>query len=166
VKQVFVKAKDDFHGGRPAGNFGPPVSLFNPALGQFDYDLCHLDDESFTVETPPLIVYQTHLFMDHAMESYSGENERVKAIKGILSEVLRVELDWEVKLKLARFGIKPDAINFGDNPFVVVEVKNEAGIEGDAFLQAALSYAHIASSQGQNVLRLLSLSFIFIDMDL
>jgi len=58
-----------------------------------------------------------------------------------------VPLDWEVLQ--GRFAIRPGAINFGDNPFFVVEVKNEAGIEGDASLQAALSYAHIATSQGQ-----------------
>jgi len=32
------------------------------------------------------------------------------------------------------------------------EVKNEAGLEGDASLQAALSYARIATSQGQIIL--------------
>jgi hypothetical protein len=163
VRQVVVDAKDDFHAGRPAGNFGPPVSLFNPALGRFHYHLCHLDDESFAVDTSPLIVYQAHLFMAHAADSYGEKIARVNVIEHTLSEVLGVALNWEVQL--ARFGIKPGAINFGNNPFVVVEVNNEAGIEGDASLRAALSYAHIVSSQGQNIPRSLSLSLIFIDVD-
>jgi len=68
----------------------------------------------------------------------------VAVIKDILSRIIAVPLDWEVSQ--ARFGDRPDAINLDDTPFFVVEVKNEAGLEGDASLEAALSYAHIATS--------------------
>ncbi len=50
--------------------------------------------------------------------------------------------NWEVPQ--ARFGIKPDAIKSGDTPFFVVGVKNEAGLEGDAPLQAAGSTVVLA----------------------
>jgi hypothetical protein len=151
VVKVVDHAKNNFHAGRPAGNFGPPVSLFNQALGLFDYHLCHLDAEPPIVETDQSIFQFAHLFMHASAESYPDEATRVEAIKYILNEIFAVPLDWDVLR--SRFGITPDAINIGDNPFLVVEVKNEAGLEGDASLQAALSYAHIATSQGQIIRR-------------
>jgi len=151
VVQVVDNAKNNFHAGRPAGNFGPPVSLFNQALGLFDYQLCHLDAEPPIVDTDQSIFEFAHVFMHISAESYPDEATRVEAIKYILNQIFAVPLDWEVLQ--GRFAIRPGAINVGDNPFFVVEVKNEAGIDGDASLQAALSYAHIATSQGQIILR-------------
>ena len=123
---------------------GPPVSLFNRALGLFDYHLSHLDDESSTVDLPPSLIQQAHIFMVVAANSYSNDSMRTVAIKDNLNSIFGMQLNWDVLLN--QFGIKPDAISFGDKPFFVVEVKNEAGLEGDASLQAALSYAHIATS--------------------
>jgi hypothetical protein len=84
--------------------------------------------------------------MHISAESYPDGATRVEAIKYILNEIFAVSLEWEALQ--GRFAIRPGTIDFGDNPFFVVEVKNEAGLEGDASLQAALSYAHIVSSQG------------------
>ena len=163
VEKVVNKAKNDFHAGRPAGNFGPPASLFNQALGLFDYHLSHLDAEPPLFHPDQSIFEFAHVFMNISADIYPTEARRVDAIKHILNRIFALPLDWEVLQ--SRFGIKPDAINIGDNPFFVVEVKNEAGIEGDASLQAALSYAHIATSRGQIILPSLSLPFIFIDVD-
>jgi hypothetical protein len=52
------------------------------------------------------------------------------AIKDTLNEIFAVPLNWEVPQ--AGFGIRLDAINFGDKPFV--GVKNEARLDGDASL--------------------------------
>ena len=147
---VVNKAKNSFHTGRPAGNFGPPASLFNQALGLFDYQLCHLDDEPPIVDTDQSIFEFAHVFMQISADVYPKEARRIDAIKHILNRIFAVPLDWEVLQ--ARFAIRPDAVITGDNPFFVVEVKNEAGMEGDASLQAALSYAHIATSRGQIIL--------------
>ena len=57
VERVVKDFGDSFHAGRPAGNFGPPVSLFNRHLGLFEYCLHHLDDDSFTVELPSSFPY-------------------------------------------------------------------------------------------------------------
>ena len=151
VETVVNKAKNDFHAGRPAGNFGPPASLFNQALGLFDYHLCHLDDEPPIVNTHQSIFQFTHQFMHISAECYPKEVNRIDAFKFILTQIFDAPIDWDVMQ--SRFGIRPDAINIGDNPFFVVEVKNEAGLEGDASLQAALSYARIAASQGRIILR-------------
>src|SRR6267154_1242648 len=149
VEQIVRTAQSKFHAGRPAGNFGPPVSLFHPALGLFDYHLRHLDDKSSTLVTFPPLISLTHMFMSVAANSCPDELTRTATIRDILNQIFSVPLDWEVSQ--SRFGIKPDAINSGDTPFFVVEVKNEAGLEGDASLQAALSYAHIATSPVDNV---------------
>ena len=144
VGRVVKGFGDSFHAGRPAGNFGPPVSLFNRHLGLFDYRLRHLDDDSFTVELPSSLIELTHLFMKVSASSYRDEAARIDAIKEVLNTIFSTPLAWGSHQ--ARFGIKPDALDCGDTPFFVVEAKNEAGLEGDASLQAALSYAHIATS--------------------
>jgi len=113
--QVIDGLKDDFHSGRPAGNFGPPVSLFNHALGLFDYHLCHLDDESSTVDLPPSLTELAHVFMVVAANSYPDGSTRTAAIKHILNRIFTMPLNWEVSE--TRFGIKPDAINFGNTFF-------------------------------------------------
>jgi len=79
-----------------------------------------------------------------AANSYPDELTWTAAIKGALTQIFAVPLNWEVSQ--AGFGIKPDAIKLGDTPFFVVEANNEPGLGGDASLQAALSYAHIATS--------------------
>jgi len=67
------------------------------------------------------------------------ESTWTATVRDTLNRIFAMPLNWEVPQ--ARFGKKPDAINFGDTPFFVVEVKNDAGL--DASLQAALSYSHI-----------------------
>ena len=83
VVQVVNHARNSFHSGRPAGNFGPPVSLFNP-LGLFNYHLCHLDDEFSTVDLPLSLIRLTPLFIIVAANSYPDKATRRTAIKGIL----------------------------------------------------------------------------------
>ena len=140
--ETVVNSKLDFHAGRPAGKF-------NHVLGLFDYHLCHLDDEPPIIDTDQSIFQFAHIFMHISANSYPDESTRVEAIRYILNQIFAASLDWNVLQARFRVGITPDAINTGDNPFFVVKVKNEAGIDGDASLQAVLSYAHIATSQGQ-----------------
>jgi len=83
------------------------------------------------------------MFMVAAANSYPEEFTRTAVIKDALTQIIGVPLNWEGSQ--ARFGIRLGAIKFGDTTFFVVEVKNEVGL-GDASLQAALSYAHIATS--------------------
>ncbi|RPD68884.1 hypothetical protein L226DRAFT_617239 [Lentinus tigrinus ALCF2SS1-7] len=45
VRSVFKANGHLFHAGRPAGNYGPPVAIFDPALGLLAYRLSHLDDD-------------------------------------------------------------------------------------------------------------------------
>jgi hypothetical protein len=148
VERVVQRCQDNFHTGRPAGNIGPPVSLFNRHLGWFDYLLRNLDDDSSAANPSPSLIRETHRFIKFSADTYSNEDVRTSHIKDTLHQIFASPLNW--KIPKALFNIQPDALGFGDTPFFVVEVKNEAGLEGDASLQAALSYAHIAtSSQGK-----------------
>jgi len=113
-------------------------------LGLFDYCLHHLDDESSTVNPPSDLIQLVHQFIVTSVISYPNEVMQTAAIKGALTQIVSVPLNWEVLQ--GWFGIQPDAIDSGDTPFFVVEVKNELGLGGDASLQAALSYVHIATS--------------------
>ena len=143
--QVVDHAKDKFHSGRLAGNFGPPVCLFNRHLGLFDYHMSHLDDESFPIDLAPTLIRTAHRFRlllrRPMMSSPCGRTP----LKFFFSEIFPIPLDWETST--TRFNIRPSAINLGKKTFFVVEVKNEAALEGDASLQAALSYAHIATTR-------------------
>jgi hypothetical protein len=82
--------------------------------------------------------------MSVSADSYAVEDMRTAVIKDILNQIFATPLNW--RIPMAQHNIKPDALGFGDTPFFVVEVKNEAGLKGDASLQAAISYAHIATS--------------------
>lgn len=144
VVRVVDHARDRFHSGRPAENFGPPVCLFNRHLGMFDYHMSRLDDESFPIELAPSLIGMAHRFMIAAAQTYDVESSRTDAIKVSLRNIFAIPLDFDISP--ARFSITPGAINSGKIPFFVIEVKNEAGLEGDASLQAALSYAHIATT--------------------
>ncbi|TBU27934.1 hypothetical protein BD311DRAFT_807273 [Dichomitus squalens] len=151
VQNVVVKNADKFHAGRPAGNYGPPASLFNHALGRFDYHLRHLDDDIPEIDPPPALIRLVHSLMAAGAHSYPVEDARVEAIKTSLSEIFAKELHWEPSKTL--YGVAPDAISVDDPPFVVVEVKNEVGLKGDASLQAGLSYTHIATAPQFKALR-------------
>jgi hypothetical protein len=147
VKQIVHDAKDSIHAGLPATNFGPPVSLFNRALGLFDYRLCHLDDESSTIDPPSDLVTLAYLFIGVTANSYSDEFNRVMSISGILNMIFdQPSLDWDSEVSQTMFGLKLGAINLSATPFFIGEVKNEASLDGDASLQAVLSDARIATS--------------------
>ena len=96
----------------------------------------------------PSLIELTHLFMNVSANSYRDEAGRTGAIKDFLNLIFSTTLTWESHQ--SRFGINPDALDCSDPPFFMVE-KNEAGLEGDASLEAALSYAHIATSPAAKV---------------
>ena len=70
--------------------------------------------------------------MNASTNIYRDELTRTAAIKVILEQIFATLLIWGISQ--ARFGIRPGALDCGDTPFFVVEVKNEAGLEGDASL--------------------------------
>ncbi|EJF57295.1 hypothetical protein DICSQDRAFT_174058 [Dichomitus squalens LYAD-421 SS1] len=151
MRKVVVDNADKFHAGRPAGNYGPPACLFNHALGLVDYRLRHLDDDISEPAPPPILMRMVHQLMTTAARSCSSEDDRVGAMKTLLGKIFSKALHW--KPPQGTYGIVPHAINADDPPFVVVEVKNEAGLEGDASLQAGLSYAHIVTAPQFKALR-------------
>jgi hypothetical protein len=114
-------------------------------LGLFDYRLHHLDhDHESRVDPSSFLVHRAHEFMVIAANCYDSEEARTNAIREILESILEIRLVWKVQMN--QFRIQPDAIFPDVTPFFVVEVKNEAGLEGDASLQAALLYPHLATT--------------------
>lgn len=139
VQMVVNDNADNFHAGRPASNHGPPVALFDPTLGLLAYYLSHLDDDIPEIEPNHLQIGAVHMFMEQALRSYENENKRLTAIEKSLQQAIGIDMTWKQSI----CGIIPDAVFGGTLPYGVMEVKNEAGLEGDASLQAGLSYARI-----------------------
>ncbi|RPD68891.1 hypothetical protein L226DRAFT_548375 [Lentinus tigrinus ALCF2SS1-7] len=143
VRSVFKANGHLFHAGRPAGNYGPPVAIFDPALGLLAYRLSHLDDDDLPEIRP-----------DHeeCKWAHNAEDQRI-AIKEFLES-----LDTDIKYRHSK---SPDFYVSGclgaaygamtGFPYGVMELKKEAGLGGDASLQAQLSYAKIVSEDTEKV---------------
>ena len=131
------------HGGRPAGNCGPPPALFNAALAKFDYHLRHLDEDVDELDVDAYFLRDAHLFIEKSLAIYDSEDARCTELASLID-------------KLTGPGaVRHDAISKEDAldvlwdttcPTMIEMIKNEFGIGGDAFLQAALSYCKILRS--------------------
>ena len=131
------------HGGRPARNCGPPPALFNPALAKFDCHLRHLDEDIVELDVDANLLRDVHLFIEKSLAIYDSEDARCAELASLID-------------KLTGPGaVRHDTISKGDTldvlwdttcPTMIEVIKNEFGIGGDAFLQAALSYCKILRS--------------------
>ncbi|KAI8974618.1 hypothetical protein BD414DRAFT_517571 [Trametes punicea] len=112
---------DKFHAGRPAGNYGPPI------------------------DPPPALIQLVYSLIVVAANSYPTEDHRVEATRPLLSQIFNTALHWNPARSL--YDVELDAISEGHPPFLVVaEVKNEAGLHGDASLQAGLTCKHLLTA--------------------
>ncbi|EPQ53409.1 hypothetical protein GLOTRDRAFT_130748 [Gloeophyllum trabeum ATCC 11539] len=145
--KVVNQNKDVFHTGRPASNYGPPVALFNSVLGWLAYQLSRLEDIS---EIHPASFRAAHEVVTLSLGSYPSQDIRVDSLSRPLQMCLGMPFTW--KLKMA--GIEPNVVVGGSEPFGLMEVKNEVGLNGDASLQAGLVYARIVTeTTGKMLLR-------------
>ncbi|KAI1790036.1 hypothetical protein LXA43DRAFT_947637 [Ganoderma leucocontextum] len=143
IQQVVVNHADKFHAGRPATNYGLPAPLFNPHLGLLDHHLHHLDDEFPEIDPPPDLFRLVHTFMTIVAESYPAEDDRRIAIQCPLSDIFATPLGWDPSV--SQFKIITDVVSDCNTPCLVVQIKNEVGLGGDASLQLGLSYVHIVT---------------------
>ena len=131
------------HGGRPVNNYGLPPALFHPALAKFDYHLRHLDQELDELKVDSDFLCDVHLFIQRILNIYDSEDARSKELNVLINKLVGPGGERQVT---SFEGAKPDIMWLDPYLTTIAEEKNEFGIGGDAFLQAALSYAKVVGS--------------------
>ena len=135
------------HGGRPASNYGPPPALFHSALAKFDNHLHHLDGKLDELAPDSDLLHSTHLLIQQCLDVYDSDNDRAQALDETLSAVLRANI---FKRRQRQHSDSTVGWVWEDDDWhavVVLELKNESGIGGSAFLRAALMYARVVSDR-------------------
>ncbi|RPD64661.1 hypothetical protein L226DRAFT_565364 [Lentinus tigrinus ALCF2SS1-7] len=141
IKALFQSNGDHFHAGRPDGNYGPPVALFNPVLGLLAYRLSHLDDNLPEIRPDHHESKLVHEFISRSLNCYDGEDQRQIAVQSFVPWLDPDNVEWKRRIN----NITPDWV-FGAAtgfPYGIEEDQNEVGLGGDASTQARLSYTKI-----------------------
>ncbi|KAF9644455.1 hypothetical protein BDM02DRAFT_3212847 [Thelephora ganbajun] len=124
--------------GRPSDRFGPPTALFSEPLALLKYDLEHL--ESFAPDCR--ILNPTFELVVTATDFFDDESKREAALKPILRGLLGGQSEWQKSI--ADGAAKPDGVWLESSlVYLIVELKNEPGLEGDPFLQGLAVYGKI-----------------------
>ncbi|RDX51830.1 hypothetical protein OH76DRAFT_1346295, partial [Lentinus brumalis] len=133
---------DVFHTGRPHNNHGPPVALFNPILGLLAHRLSHVDKDDPAIRPDHHESKWAHEFIHASLECYDSETTRIIAIRRFI-ESLHPEVHWKEPINK----VEPDVLlgALTHFPSGVGGIKNEAGLRGDASMQACLWYAKIVT---------------------
>jgi hypothetical protein len=136
------KNQANIYNGRPAVNYGPPPSLFNPALAKLTDALRKPE-----IAPSPDMLRLAHEFIVFQSDFFRDEKERTKDLKERMPAIFDIygsTCAWEDKETGA--AARMDATwstKVHDAPFMVLEVKNETGLDGDAMLQSTLGYTKI-----------------------
>ncbi|KAI0730658.1 hypothetical protein C8Q76DRAFT_715689 [Earliella scabrosa] len=148
LQSVFTKHADVFHAGRPHGNYGPPVALYDPILGLLAFRLSHLDDDLPEIRPNRDELKWAHEFICRSLACYGKEEERRVAIQSSIES-----LDPNVGWKPTMGGITPDAVFGGKTgvPLGIKELKNEFGLGGDASTHARLAYTKIVTGSNNEI---------------
>jgi len=128
--------------GRPSDRFGPPTALFSRELALLRYDLEHLE------ALAPHSTTADHTFdlIEHAANFFDDDGGREAALRPILGKLLVGKSQWQVPI--ANRSIKSDGVWFEEFfAYLIVEVKNEAGLGGDPFLQGLVVYSKIIAQE-------------------
>ncbi|EJD00504.1 uncharacterized protein FOMMEDRAFT_159228 [Fomitiporia mediterranea MF3/22] len=119
IKQC-TDEKRGVHIHRPAFNYGPPTALFNHSLARLKHRLQHLDKQA---ELEP-------------------EDYRELALRYRFGTLVGTNISSRYKTESGT--AQPNAA-WDDAVRIVMEVKNEDGLRGNATLQAIISYSKILS---------------------
>ncbi|KZT70536.1 hypothetical protein DAEQUDRAFT_689285 [Daedalea quercina L-15889] len=150
VPKVVNNHNDCFHAGRPDDNYGPPVALFNPTLGLLAYHLRHIDSDIPMIEPSDDDCLKTHGFMVEALSSSDNEEARLSCIAISLNALF---CGWHLSWDKTISGSRSSGVFGGSPPFGILEVKSEAGLDGDASLRAGLSYAKMITDNADWLVR-------------
>ncbi|KAF9644456.1 hypothetical protein BDM02DRAFT_947327 [Thelephora ganbajun] len=126
--------------GRPSDRFGPPMALFSEPLAFLKHDLEHL--ESFTPDH--MTLNSAFELVATATDFFDDESKREAALKPILRGLFAGQNEWQ---KPTTDGAaKPDGVWLeGSFAYLIVELRNEPGLEGDPFLQGLAVYSKIVT---------------------
>ncbi|KAA1475592.1 hypothetical protein DENSPDRAFT_932458 [Dentipellis sp. KUC8613] len=155
LKSLFTG--NGFHVGRPAGNYGPPVALFNPVLGLLAHRLSQLESDIPEIRPDHHERKRAHEFIAASLRSYLTDDERELVVQPFIDSLdPQVAVEWKKQVN----NTKPDAMLGSANgfPYAIVELKNELGLHGDASTQARLSYAKIVMEDTDETRRIRKVS--------
>ena len=128
--------------GRPSERFGPPTALFDSALAVLLYDLEHL--EAFT----PLSTTMPYAFelISRSTGFFDGGDVRGLNLRNVLTALLPGEIKWQHSM--ADGAVKPYGAWFeGSFVYMIFQLKNEPGLEGDPFLHGLAAYTKIIKQE-------------------
>ncbi|TFY55631.1 hypothetical protein EVG20_g9248 [Dentipellis fragilis] len=129
------------HGGRPSANCGLPPALFHPALAKLDHHLRNLDKNLEELQPEPNLLCEVHGLFQSSLSVFEDEEERNGTLCTQMLELLTPE-DWSMPLI---YRATPSVVFGTPCVTIIEEIKSESGMGGNAFLQAAISYAEIVS---------------------
>ncbi|KAI0808275.1 hypothetical protein C8Q74DRAFT_1363676 [Fomes fomentarius] len=146
----------EFHAGRLDGHYGPPAALFSPVLGLLHYHLTHLDDDLPEIRPDYRELERTHAFISDSLESFKNEEARFEA-ETIFAfiERLHPDVEWE-PTQNGTFDVvygSPTGLPCG-----ILRLKNEVGLDGDASIQARVSYVKCVTEDKEEIKRLRKIS--------
>ena len=127
--------------GRPSHRFGPPTALFSEPLAFLRHDLGHLEPflpDSATLDLAlELLTSSAGLFYERC--------QRETALRPILRRLLIGDSRWRKPTadETEPYGVWLE----GPFAYLIIELKNEQGLEGDPFLQGLLAYGKIVTRQ-------------------
>ena len=134
------------YSGQPTHYYGFPPSLYHPALAALQYDLEASDNEgavAITSHNRDIFHFALEFFRG-ATESARNEDERWNKMQGLLLHIFGNEHRHEMALSHHSTALKPDVV-WGKPAYIILELKTDPGVLGDASLQAVRAYIHECS---------------------
>ena len=125
-------------------NYGPPTSLFHPALARLKHSLEHLEE----LTPDSAILEKCSNFIAKVCEVYPDESGREKSLRAGLRDLIgHLELCKE-QYAAPSAKITPGAVWIICGMILLIfELKNEDGLMGNASLQSALDIPHITAQK-------------------
>ena len=128
--------------GRPSDRFGPPTALFSKPLARLKREL----DNLRLLDPDPETLLLAFKLVEISTDFFVDENAREDALRPILKGLLPGLVKWQEST--ANKSAKPDGAWFeGIFAYLIAEIKNEAGLGGDPFLQGIITYGKITSQK-------------------
>ena len=125
-------------------NYGPPTSLFHPALARLKHSLEHLEE----LTPDSAILGQCSNFITGVCEVYPDESGREESLRAGLRDLIGHPELCKEQYAAPSAKITPGAVWIIHGMILLIfELKNEDGLMGNASLQSALDIPHITAQK-------------------